>query len=52
VTRAVRRQLEQDKLDDLLAELVAEHGPIPLDALDEAEAAWQRLEEEWRTAQP
>jgi hypothetical protein len=40
VARAVARQLERDALDDILAELEAEHGPV-----DEAEvtAILQRL---------
>jgi hypothetical protein len=40
VTRAVRRQLERDNLDALLAEMEAANGPVPDELLAEVEALW------------
>jgi len=40
VTDAVRRQLERDGLDELLAEMEAEHGPVDE---DEVTAIMKRL---------
>lgn len=40
VTAAVRRQLERDQLDALLAELEAVNGPVSADVLEEVEALW------------
>lgn len=35
VTRAVARQLERDALDDVLARMEAEHGPVDEDTVNE-----------------
>jgi hypothetical protein len=40
VTRAVRRQVERDNLDALLAEMEASNGPVPSDMLAAVEALW------------
>lgn len=40
VTAAVRRQLERDQLDALLAEMEAINGPVSADVLEEVEALW------------
>jgi hypothetical protein len=40
VTRAVRRQVERDNLDALLAEMEAVNGPVPDDLLAAVEALW------------
>lgn len=42
VTHAVRRQLQHDRLAELLAEMEAESGPIPDDVMEEARNLWQR----------
>lgn len=44
VTEAVTRQLELDQLAELAELLEAEHGPVPEEALAEAEAAWPDAE--------
>jgi len=40
VTEAVARQLELDLLAELSELLTTEHGPVPDEYLDEAQAAW------------
>ncbi|GAC1603541.1 MAG: hypothetical protein NVS3B21_32180 [Acidimicrobiales bacterium] len=40
VARAVRRQVERDDLDALLAEMQAVNGPVPEDLLAAVEALW------------
>lgn len=40
VTAAVRRQLERDQLDTLLAELEAVNGPVSPELLAEVDALW------------
>ena len=40
VTRAVRRQVERDNLDALLAEMEAANGPVPDDVLAAVGALW------------
>ena len=40
VAGAVRRQLERDNLDALLAEMEAANGPVPDDLLAAVEALW------------
>jgi len=40
VTRAVRRQVERDNLDVLLAEMEAANGPVPGDLFAAVEALW------------
>jgi hypothetical protein len=47
VTEAVMRQLQMDNLDDLIADYVSRHGPLPQEALDKAEKAWNELEAKW-----
>lgn len=41
VTDAIRRQLQQDRLGELLAEMEAESGPIPDDVIEEARQLWR-----------
>ncbi|CAN5631316.1 hypothetical protein BH23ACT7_BH23ACT7_12550 [soil metagenome] len=41
VDAALRRQLQHDRLGDLLAEMEAESGPIPDEVLEEARQAWR-----------
>jgi len=40
VNEAVRRQLRRDALAELLAELRAEHGPVPADRMEEVRRLW------------
>jgi hypothetical protein len=41
VTDALRRQLQQDRIAELLREMAAESGPIPDDAMEEARQLWR-----------
>jgi Arc/MetJ family transcription regulator len=41
VTQAVRRQLQHDRLGELLAEMAAESGPIPDELMEEARQLWR-----------
>jgi hypothetical protein len=41
------RQLQMDNLDDLIADYVSRHGPLPEEALDKAENAWREIEAKW-----
>jgi len=41
VSDAVRRQLQHDRIGELLAEMEAVSGPIPEDLMQEARALWQ-----------
>lgn len=41
------RQIQMDNLDDLIADYVSRHGPLPQAALDKAEKAWSELEAKW-----
>ncbi len=45
VTAAVRRQLERDQLDALLAEMEAVNGPVSAEMLEEVEALWPDAED-------
>lgn len=47
VTEAVMRQLQMDNLDDLIADYVSRHGPLPQETLDKAEKALCELEARW-----
>ena len=40
VTEAAQRQLRHDLLGELLEELLAEHGPIPDDLMEQARREW------------
>ena len=40
VTDALRRQLQHDRLGELLAEMDASSGPIPDDLMEEARQLW------------
>jgi Arc/MetJ family transcription regulator len=42
VTDALRRQLQHDRLGELLAEMEAESGPIPDGVMEEARQLWRR----------
>ena len=41
VTDALRRQLQHDRLGELLSEMDASSGPIPDDLMEEARQLWQ-----------
>lgn len=41
VSAALQRQLQHDRLADLLAAMEAESGPIPDDLLEEARTLWR-----------
>lgn len=41
VTDALRRQLQHDRIGELLAEMDAESGPIPEDLMEEARQLWR-----------
>lgn len=41
-TRALRRELEREKLGELLSELDAELGPVPESVMREVRAAWRK----------
>ena len=41
VTDALRRQLQHDRLGELLAEMEAESGPIPDAVMEEARELWR-----------
>lgn len=41
MTEALRRQLQHDRLGELLAEIDAEAGPVPDEAMEEARKLWQ-----------
>lgn len=41
VSGALRRQLQHDRLGELLAEMEAESGPIPDDVMEEARQLWR-----------
>jgi len=41
VTAALRRQLQHDRLGELLSEMEAESGPIPDDLMEEARQLWR-----------
>jgi Arc/MetJ family transcription regulator len=45
VNRALRQQLQHDRLAGLLAELEQEHGPIDPRVLEEVREAWSTPEE-------
>lgn len=49
VTDALRRQLQHDRLGELLAELDATAGPIPDDLMEEARQLWRGAIEEPKT---
>ena len=41
VNDALRRQLQRDRLTELLAEMEAESGPIPDEVMEEARRLWR-----------
>ena len=41
VSRALSRQLQHDRLGELLAEMEREAGPIPEDRMEEARKLWR-----------
>lgn len=41
VSEALRRQLQHDRLGELLAEMQTESGPIPDDVMEEAREVWR-----------
>ena len=41
VNEALQRQLQHDRLGELLAEMETESGPIPPELLEEARELWQ-----------
>jgi Arc/MetJ family transcription regulator len=44
VNDAVRRQVQRDRIADLLAAMDAESGPIPDEVMEEARQLWRRAE--------
>ncbi len=46
VTDALRRQLQHDRLGELLAELDAKAGPVPDELMEEARQLWRGAVEE------
>jgi Arc/MetJ family transcription regulator len=49
VTDALRRQLQHDRLGELLAEMDAASGPVPDDLLKEARQLWRGAVDEPKT---
>jgi len=49
VTDALRRQLQHDRLGELLAELDATAGPVPDELMEEARQLWRGAVEEPKT---
>jgi hypothetical protein len=45
VNRALRHQLQRDRIAGLLAELEQEHGPIPPGVIEEVRQEWPAPEE-------
>jgi Arc/MetJ family transcription regulator len=41
VNEALRRQLQRDRLVELLAQMEAESGPIPDDLMEQAQQLWR-----------
>ncbi|MBW3643353.1 MAG: type II toxin-antitoxin system VapB family antitoxin [Actinobacteria bacterium] len=41
VNEALRRQLQRDRLAELLAEMDAESGPVPDEVMEEARRLWR-----------
>lgn len=41
VNEALRRQLQRDRLAELLAEMEAESGPVPDEVMEEARRPWR-----------
>jgi hypothetical protein len=41
VTDALRRQLQHDRIGELLAQMATESGPIPDDLMEEARQIWR-----------
>jgi Arc/MetJ family transcription regulator len=48
VNEAVRRQLQHDRIAELLAEMEGRSGPIPEELLDEARKVWRGVERSGR----
>jgi Arc/MetJ family transcription regulator len=48
VNDALRRQLQRDRLAELLAEMDAESGPIPDEVMEEARRLWRGPDAERR----
>lgn len=44
VNDALRRQLQQDRIADLLAEMDGEAGPIPAELMEEARELWRGVD--------
>lgn len=45
VNEALRRQLQHDRLADLLAEMEREAGPVPAALMEEARDLWRGVEQ-------
>lgn len=43
VNEALRRQLQRDRLAELLADMDAESGPVPDDVMEEARELWRNV---------
>lgn len=48
VNEALRRQLQHDRIGELLAEMDAGAGPIPAELMEEARALWRGEERKGR----
>lgn len=45
VNEALRRQLQHDRIADLLAEMEGEAGPIPAQLMEEARELWRGVDQ-------
>lgn len=52
VNEALRRQLQRDRLIELLAEMEARSGPIPDDLMEQARQLWRGNEKRGRRSRP
>lgn len=52
VSEALRRQLQRDRLIELLAEMEARSGPIPDDLMEQARQLWRGNEKHDRRSRP
>jgi Arc/MetJ family transcription regulator len=50
VSEALRRQLQHDRIGELLAEMEERSGPIPEDLMEEARSLWRSPDEDERKA--
>jgi predicted transcriptional regulator len=48
VANALEHQVQQDELSKWLAEMEAEHGPVPQDITEEVASTWDELDRRFR----